>query len=89
MASPTPLKGLELIDCAKANAKQGIETAAELCGYGSDYSQFQQELKQACQAIGVEVNELSDLLTDVDRPTATIQLDPPGVEIGPGLDGNL
>ncbi|NJL22665.1 MAG: hypothetical protein HC895_20545 [Leptolyngbyaceae cyanobacterium SM1_3_5] len=89
MASPTPLKGLELIDCAKANAKQGIETAAELCGYGSDYGAFQRELEQACQAIGVEVHELSDLLTDVDRPAATIQLDPPGVEISPGSDGNF
>lgn len=89
MASPTPLTGLELIDCAKANAKQGIETATELCGYGSNYGAFQQALEQACQAIGVQVHELSDLLTDVDRPAATIQLDPPGVEIGPGLDGNL
>jgi len=89
MASPTPLKGLELIDCAKANAKQGIETATELCGYGSDHGMFQRELRQACQDIGVEVRELSDLITDVDRPMAAIQLEPPGMEVSPDLSGNL
>jgi len=52
MASPTPLKGLELVDCAKANAKQGIETA---------------ELKQACDGMGVKITELSDLITDQDN----------------------
>ena len=28
MASPTPLHDTELVDCARANANQGIETAA-------------------------------------------------------------
>jgi len=64
MASSTPLQGIELIDCAKANAKQGIETAAAQSGYGQDVSTFQQELKKACEGIGVEINELSDLITD-------------------------
>ncbi|MBD2124164.1 hypothetical protein [Trichocoleus sp. FACHB-262] len=64
MASPTPLKGTDLIDCAKANAKQGVETAAHLCGYGSDLNTFERELHQACQDIGVNINELSDLITD-------------------------
>ena len=64
MASPTPLLGTDLIDCAKANAKQGIETASHLCGYGKDISNFQQQLKQACDNIGVEIHELSDLITD-------------------------
>lgn len=64
MPSSTPLKGLELIDCAKANAKQGITTAANLCGYGENLNIFKQELKQACQDIGVEIDELSDLITD-------------------------
>ncbi len=43
MPSPTPLKGTDLVDCAKANAKQGIETAAFLCGYGTDLNTFRQE----------------------------------------------
>jgi pyruvate-formate lyase-activating enzyme len=63
MASSQPLTGIELIDCAKANAQQGITTAAELCGYGSDLNKFDRELKQACQNIGVDVKELSDLIT--------------------------
>lgn len=64
MAASTPLTGIELIDCAKANAKQGIETAADLCGYGTDLNRFEQELKQACQRIGVDLHTLSDLITD-------------------------
>lgn len=67
MASPTPLQGLELVDCARANAKQGIETAAHLCGYGDDLNTFSQELKVACDGMGVTVNELSDLITDQDE----------------------
>ncbi len=67
MASPTPLQGLELVDCARANAKQGIETAAELCGYGDDLNTFSQELKQACDQMGVKITELTDLITDQDK----------------------
>jgi hypothetical protein len=66
MASSTPLQGLELVDCARANAKQGIETAAELCGYGEDLNTFSRQLKQACDDMGVTVNELSDLITEQD-----------------------
>ncbi len=64
MASPTPLEGLELIDCARANAKQGIETTANLCGYGSDLNTFRHQLEKACQQMGVEFHELSDLIKD-------------------------
>lgn len=66
MASPTPLKGLELVDCARANAKQGIETAAGLCGYGNDLNTFSQELKLACDNMGIKISELTDLITDQD-----------------------
>ncbi len=58
------LKGIELIDCARANAAQGLETAAQLCGYGHDLSMFEHELKQACFNIGVDVQTLGDLITD-------------------------
>lgn len=64
MASPTPLQGLELVDCARANAKQGVEVAADLCGYGNDLNKFRQELEKACQHMGVEFHELSDLIKD-------------------------
>jgi len=66
MASPTPLEGLELVDCARANAKQGIETAAQLCGYGRDLNTFSRQLKQACEQMNVKFNELTDLITDQD-----------------------
>lgn len=58
------LKGIELIDCARANAAQGIETAASLCGYSNDLAMFEQELKQACGDIGVDIQTLGDLITD-------------------------
>lgn len=64
MASPTPLQGTELVDCARANAKQGIETAALQCGYGEDLSTFARELKQACEQMNLQVKELSELITD-------------------------
>lgn len=64
MAAPTPLKDTDLVDCARANAKQGVETAAALCGYGGDIATFRRELQKACDRMGVKFNELSDLITD-------------------------
>ncbi len=58
------LQGIELIDCAKANAKQGLTVAARQCGYGENISLFQENLTKACQKIGVEIEQLSDLITD-------------------------
>jgi ATP-dependent protease HslVU (ClpYQ) peptidase subunit len=66
MTSLTPLVGTELVDCARANAKQGIQTAAKLCGYGDDLNRFAQELRKACQEMNLQVKELSDLITDQD-----------------------
>lgn len=83
MTSPIPLQGIELIDCARANAKQGIETAAKLCGYGTDLTTFQQSLQDACQDIGVEITELSDLIKD---PYGAQQI---GIDISPGSDSEL
>ncbi len=84
MASPTPLQGIELIDCAKANARQGIVTAAKQSGYGQDTSSFQQELQKACQGIGVEIDELSDLITDQQ----TVRRDG-GIEVAPDTPSEL
>lgn len=64
MASSTPLQGTELVDCARANAKQGIETAAMQCGYGDDLNTFSRELKAACEQMNLQVKELSELITD-------------------------
>ena len=58
------LQGIELIDCAKANAKQGSAEAAKNCGYDDNIGLFVENLHKACQQIGVDINELSDLITD-------------------------
>jgi hypothetical protein len=64
MTAPKILQRIELIDCAKANAKQGIEIAAQQCGYGNDLDLFRENLIKACQEIGVDIEQLSDLITD-------------------------
>ena len=58
------LQGIELIDCAKANAKQGVEVAAAQSGYDKNIGLFIENLHVACQQIGVNINELDDLITD-------------------------
>jgi hypothetical protein len=84
MSSSKPLKGIELVDCAKANAPQGIEVAADLCGYGQDTVTFQQALQQACQEIGVEIDELSDLITEQQTVRQV-----GGIEIAPDTPSDL
>lgn len=58
------LQGIELIDCAKANAKQGVGVAAALSGYEQNVDLFIENLQEACQQIGVNISELEDLITD-------------------------
>ncbi|MGF1540197.1 MAG: hypothetical protein ACFCU5_07045 [Pleurocapsa sp.] len=58
------LQGIELIDCAKANAKQGVAIAARQSGYDNNTDLFIKNLTQACQQIGVDIKELEDLITD-------------------------
>lgn len=84
MASSAPLKGIELIDCAKANAKQGVETAAQLCGYGDQFQTFRDELQSACRDIGVEISELNDLVTDQQTV-----LQQGGIEVAPDTPSEL
>jgi hypothetical protein len=66
MVSLTPLHGTELVDCARANANLGIETAAYQCGYGDNLKRFSQELRQACEKMNLKVKELNELITDQD-----------------------
>ena len=58
------LQGIELIDCAKANARKGVAFAAKQCGYDDNTVLFKQDLQQACQQIGVSIDDLKDLITD-------------------------
>lgn len=66
MASLEKLQGTELVDCARANAKQGIETAARQCGYGDNLNEFARDLRKACEDMNLQVKELSELITDQD-----------------------
>lgn len=85
MTAPNPLKGLELVDCARANAKQGLETAAAQCGYGTDLKQFEQALEQACEEIGLKFYGLSDLVTDQQKLPRPIS----GIEVAPDSPSEL
>lgn len=84
MASSERLKSIELIDCAKANAPQGVEVAARQCGYEDNIAEFQQELHSACQQIGIEISELSDLITEQQSILQT-----GGIEISPETPSEL
>ena len=57
---------------------------AQLGCYGSDLDTFERELKQACQNIGVEVQELSDLITDQQMIKQGM-----GIEIAPDTPSEL
>jgi hypothetical protein len=76
MTAPTPLLGTELIDCARANSKDGIEAASHRCGYGENLSDFERELSNACHAIGVKADSFAELIAI--QPT-----DSSGIEIAP------
>ncbi|MDY6802358.1 MAG: hypothetical protein SXA11_00915 [Cyanobacteriota bacterium] len=84
MTASKRLEGIDLIDCAKANAKQGVETAAGQCGYGENVEEFRQALKQACQDIGVDLNSFSDLITDQQ-----VAVEMGAIEIAPETKSDL
>jgi hypothetical protein len=83
MTAKQPLQGIILIDCAKANAKQGLKAAAEQCGYGDNTDAFLQEVTHACQEAGIYFKELSDL---TDMPQNALET---GVEIAPDTPSEL
>ena len=64
MASASPLTGVILVDCAKANVENGVEVATKQCGYGDDVAAFQAALKSACAAMNVDLKEFADLSVD-------------------------
>lgn len=61
LSGAMPLTGIDLLDCARANAPSGLETSAMLCGYGSDASGFQEALQQAGSQVGLNIKSLNDL----------------------------
>lgn len=84
MSKSKRLTGIELIDCAKANAKQGIANATQLSGYGNDVDKFMEELQAACHKIGVNIDSLSDLITEQQQLKQI-----PGLEIAPDSESSL
>jgi hypothetical protein len=83
MTAPAPLHGSELLDCAKANASQGIQTAANLCGYSDDIVSFERELHSAAQHMGIKLHGFQDL-----TKTAEVQK-PIGIEVAPDTSTEL
>lgn len=78
MASSTPLTGVILVDCARANASGGVAIAAKRCGYGTDTAKFQAALKSACSDMNVTIDGLSDLDDDQSQwhPESGIEVAP-------------
>jgi len=83
MSSSSPLTGIILVDCAKANAVNGVQVAAERCGYGEDTAAFRKALSSACADMDVEVTELSDLITETPRQRLE------GMEVAPDTPSDL
>jgi hypothetical protein len=83
MTASQPLTGLDLIDCARANSTQGLEVAAKQCGYGQETDHFIECLQAACTDIGIEVQELKDLI--VQQQARQV----PGIEIAPDSPSEL
>lgn len=84
MAANQPLTGIALIDCAKANATQGPEEAARLCGYGSSLDTFRSALSKAGDEMGITLDGLEDLITDQFMVKRT-----QGLEVAPDSPQNL
>lgn len=57
-----PLEGSELLDCARANANQGLGVTTRLCGYGEQVTEFEAALQEAAQRAGLSLQSLTDLL---------------------------
>jgi hypothetical protein len=55
------LVGVDLIDCARANAEHGLQVAAQQCGYGEDLDGFHQALTEAGQHMGIDIESLGHL----------------------------
>lgn len=67
MSANKPLTGVILVDCAKANAKQGLPVAAEQCGYGNNLDEFLSALQSAGDEMGLDIQELKDLQIERER----------------------
>ena len=67
MTSPKLLQGIELLDCAQANAKSGLSIAAHQCGYGDDIEAFSKNLQKAAREKGIHISNLKDLILEIPQ----------------------
>ena len=84
LSGQLPLTGIDLIDCARANAASGLETTTKLCGYGEDINGFQAALKQAGLQMGLKIESLSDLLSKKPHTMGD-----KGVNVAPDTNSSL
>ncbi len=61
LSGEAPLVGKELVNCAKGNAYTGLANTASLCGYASDVDSFVNNVRQAANEMGMEINDISSL----------------------------
>jgi hypothetical protein len=85
MASSSPLTGVILVDCARANTSSGLAIAAQRCGYGDNIAQFQAALKAACQEMNTSIADFSDLVV-AEQPQLPLE---PGMEVAPDTPSEL
>ncbi|MBD1910108.1 MULTISPECIES: hypothetical protein [unclassified Leptolyngbya] len=78
------LKGIELISCAKSVASRGLQEATRQCGYSQDTQAFFNELEQACNALGINISSINDLVTDQEN-----LIRKGGVEVAPDSSTEL
>ncbi|MGL5033079.1 MAG: hypothetical protein ACRC6M_04670 [Microcystaceae cyanobacterium] len=57
-----PLTGTELLDCARANAAQGLTVTTQLCGYNEDTEAFSLALQTASLEAGLSLDSLHQLI---------------------------
>jgi hypothetical protein len=76
MAASKPLVGLELVDCARANAREGSALACQQCGYERDQARFETELRKACEDMGIHLSDFTDLLDESQKEKLSVEFAP-------------
>lgn len=80
MAPIKPLTGMALINCAKANANQGLGITTHQCGYDQNFEAFLIALQTAGQTIGVKITTFDDLICEDEH---LYLCKAPGLQVAP------
>jgi hypothetical protein len=79
------LQGIELLNCANADLHQNMSEAAQRCGYGKDLVEFEEGLKEAARAIGIEIDGFDGLIAISSRASLRGE----GIEVAPDSRGQI